>query len=113
MFDVDVKNGELICDSFKVVLGSDEKGALERYEGNTITLGVRPEDVVNGGDISVNVFSNENLGQTTLVNGVVGSHKITCKFREWCNYKAGDTVNISFKKMHFFDKKTTDAISLR
>ena len=113
IFDVEVKNGELLCDSFKVKLSPDEAGSLERYEGMTITLGVRPEDVINGGDISVNVFSNENLGQTTLVNGVVGSHKITCKFREWCTYKAGDTVNVSFKKMHFFDKKTTDAIRLR
>lgn len=113
LFDVEVKNGELICDSFKVAMTPDEKGALERYEGNIITLGVRPEDVANGGDISVNVFSNENLGQTTLVNGVVGGYKITCKFREWCNYKAGDTVNVSFKKKHFFDKKTTDAIRLR
>ena len=112
-FDVEVKNGELICESFKVALTPEEKGALERYEGTTITLGVRPEDVSEGGDISVNVFSNENLGQTTLVNGVVGKPRITCKFREWCTYKAGDTVNVSFKKKHFFDKKTTDAISLR
>ncbi len=112
-FDVEVKNGELICESFKVALTPEEKGSLERYEGATITLGVRPEDISEGGDISVNVFSNENLGQTTLVNGVVGKHRITCKFREWCTYKAGDTVNVSFKKKHFFDKKTTDAISLR
>ncbi|MBD5128758.1 MAG: sn-glycerol-3-phosphate ABC transporter ATP-binding protein UgpC [Ruminococcaceae bacterium] len=112
-FDVEVKNGELICDSFKVALSPDEKGSLERYDGQTITLGVRPEDIAEGGDISVNVFSNENLGQTTLVNGVVGKYRITCKFREWCTYKAGDTVNVSFKKKHFFDKKTTDAINLR
>ncbi len=112
-FDVEVKDGELICESFKVPLTPDEKGALERYEGQTITLGVRPEDVVQGGNINVNIFSNENLGQTTLVNGVAGKSKITCKFREWCTYKPGDTVNVSFKRKHFFDKKTTDAISYR
>ena len=71
---------------------------------------MRPEDVIQGGEISVNVFSNENLGQTTLVNGVVGKQKITCKFREWCSYKPGDTVNVSFKRKHFFDKETTRAI---
>jgi len=112
-FDVEVKDGELICENFKVELTPDEKGSLERYEGRTIVLGVRPEDVAENGNIGVNVFSNENLGQTTLVNGVVGKSRITCKFREWCNYKAGDTVNVSFKKKHFFDKETTDAIRLR
>lgn len=109
-FDVEVGGGELICDSFKVPLTADEKAALKAYDGGTVTLGVRPEDIVQGGDITVNVFSNENLGQTTLVNGVAGKHKITCKFREWCTYKTGDTVNVSFKKKHFFDKDTTNAV---
>ncbi len=113
LFDVEVKNGELINESFKVTLNSDEAGVLRSYEGKTIVLGVRPEDVVEGGDIGVSVFSNENLGQTTLVNGVVGKSKITCKFREWCNYKAGDSVNVSFNRKHFFDKETTEAINLR
>ena len=112
-FDVEVKDGELICESFKVPLTPDEKGALERYEGQTITLGVRPEDVAQGGNINVNIFSNENLGQTTLVNGVAGKNKITCKFRVCFTYKRGDTVFVSFKIKHFFDNKTTDAISLR
>lgn len=113
LFDVEVKNGELINDSFKVALSADEAGALRAYEGKTIVLGVRPEDVVQGGDINVNVFSNENLGQTTLVNGFTGKRKVTCKFREWCNYKSGDSVNVSFNRKHFFDKETTEAINLR
>lgn len=112
-FDVEVKDGELVCDSFKVELSAEEKGSLERYEGRTIVLGVRPEDIVQGGSISVDVFSNENLGQTTLINGVVGKNRITCKFREWCNFKAGDSVDVSFKRKHFFDKETTEAIRLR
>lgn len=112
-FDVEVGGGELICDSFRVPLNADEKAALKAYDGGTVTLGVRPEDIVQGGDITVNVFSNENLGQTTLVNGVAGKHKITCKFREWCTYKAGDTVNVSFKKKHFFDKDTTNAVRIK
>ena len=62
-------------------------------------------------NITVSVFSNENLGMTTLVNGVVGKHKITCKFREWSNFKPGDSVNVSFTRKHFFDKETTEAIS--
>lgn len=113
LFDVEVKNGELINDSFKVTLSNDEAALLKDYEEKTIVLGVRPEDVVQGGDINVNVFSNENLGQTTLINGFTGKRKITCKFRDWCNFKAGDSVDVSFNRKHFFDKETTESISMR
>lgn len=109
-FDVEIKNGQAICEGFAVDLTQDEKITLSDYEDKTVVLGVRPENVVEGGEISVDVFSNENLGQTTLVNGAVKKHKITCKFRDWCNYKAGDTVKVSFNRKHFFDKETTEAI---
>ncbi len=109
-FDVKVSGGELICDSFKVSLTNEQKALLSPYEGKEITLGVRPEDTVEGGSIDMTVFSNENLGQTTLVHGHLSKHRITCKFRSWCNYKAGDTLKIGFTKMHFFDKETTNAI---
>ncbi len=109
-FDVQIKNGQAVCESFAIDLDGDEKQLLKSYEGKTVVLGVRPENIAQGGNISVNVFSNENLGQTTLVNGVVKKHKITCKFREWCNYKAGDTVQVSFNRKHFFDKETSEAI---
>ncbi len=112
LFDVEIKNGQAICSDFAVDLTAEEKIMLSRYEGRTVVLGVRPENVVQGGNIVVDVFSNENLGMTTLVNGSVGSHKITCKFRDWCNFKAGDTVSVSFNKKHFFDKDSTDAISI-
>ncbi len=109
-FDVEIKNGQAVCESFAIDLEGEEKQLLKSYEGKTIVLGVRPENVVQGGNISVNVFSNENLGQTTLVNGAVKKNKITCKFREWCNYKAGDTVQVSFNRKHFFNKETGEAI---
>ena len=47
----------------------------------------------------------------TLVHGhVMGKERITCKLRGWCDYKAGDTVPVSFVRKHFFDKETTKAI---
>ena len=111
LFDVTVQDGKLFCDSFSVDLSAEEKELLSDYENKEIVLGVRPENIVQGGNITVSVFSNENLGMTTLVNGVVGKHKITCKFREWSNFKPGDSVNVSFNRKHFFDKETTEAIS--
>ena len=110
LFDVEIKNGQAVSSDFSIDLTAEEKQILAAYEGKTVTLGVRPENVVEGGNIKVNVFSNENLGQNTLVNGTVGKNKITCKFRDWCTYNPGDTVDVSFNKKHFFDKDTTNAI---
>ncbi len=110
LFDVEIKDGRAVCSDFVLDLNDREKELLAGYKDKTVVLGVRPEDIVQGGNIPVKVFTNENLGQTTLVSGNLGTHKITCKFREWCSYKTGDTVNVSFKKKHFFDKETTNAI---
>ena len=112
-FDVVIKEGMAVCEDFSFELTPEERKALSGHEGRTVTLGVRPEDVSEGGNIGLTVFSNQNLGQATLVNGTMKKHKITCKFRGWSNYKAGDLVKISFGRKHFFDKKTTEAIRLR
>lgn len=111
-FDITIKEGRAVCEDFNFELTPQEKKALARYEGKPVTLGVRPEDIVEGGDIGLTVFSNQNLGQATLVNGTMKKHKITCKFRGWFDYKAGAQIKISFNRRHFFDKETTDAIRL-
>ena len=109
-FDCKVQAGKLVGDGFSVSLKDDQKAALKSYEGKVITLGVRPENVVKGDDMTLSVTLNENLGQTTLVHGTIGGHKATAKFREWSQYKPGDKVSVSFDRMHFFDKDTTKAI---
>ena len=110
LFDVEVRTNSVVCNDFTIELTENEREVLAEYRGKTVTMGVRPENIVPGGDIQVDVISNENLGQTTLVNGTIGRRRVTCKFRDWCNYKYGDTVRVSFNKKHFFDKDTTNAI---
>ncbi len=114
-FNVTIRNGQAVNKYFTVALTDAEKQLLAGYEGKEVTLGVRPENIATGGDVQVKVFSNENLGMSTLVHGrLCGEHAadaaITCKLRGWCDYKAGDTVNVLFEKRHFFDKETTNAI---
>ena len=109
-FDCKVEAGKLIGDGIEYKLKDEEQVILKDYVGKVITLGVRPENVVHGDDIKLNVISNENLGQTTLVHGTIGGHKVTAKLREWANYKLGDEVSVSFDRVHFFDKETTNAI---
>ena len=114
-YDVTVGNGVLTGEGFKVSLTAEEQDTLKAYAGKTIVLGVRPEDVGEGPDVPVTVSTNENLGMNTLVHGHIGdskaaSAKISAKLKGWCDYKAGDTVTFSFKRKHFFDKETTNAI---
>lgn len=109
-FDCRVVSGQLESDGFTVALNVADRELLKAYEGKYITLGVRPENFVYGNDVKLTVTGNENLGQTTLVHGTIGGHKATAKFREWTTYKPGDEVSVSFTRMHFFDKETTNAI---
>ena len=110
-FDVTVKGGALVGKGMTVKLSEDQKNTLRSYEGKTIVLGVRPENIILGDDVTIKVTSNENLGMNTLVHGnIKGGDKITGKLRGWCDYKNGDEVKVSFDRMHFFDKETTNAI---
>ena len=109
-FDCKVEEGQLVGGGFTLPLNEEQKTVLKDYVGKEITLGVRPENIVHGNDITLSVTGNENLGQTTLVHGTIGGHKATAKFREWSNYKHGDEVTVTFENVHFFDKETTNAI---
>ena len=111
-FEGKIENGKFVSQFFTAPLNVHQKNLLASYEGKDIILGVRPENIVqdDNGYINIDVTLNENLGQTTLVHGTVNKHKITAKFREWCNYKNGDKVLASINNMHFFDKETTNAI---
>ncbi len=113
-FDATVREGVLEGRGFHVKLSEEEKGILLPYAGKEIELGVRPEDVQGGGDIALNVFSNENLGMNTLVHGHIGdgelANRISAKLRGWYDYKEGDRVSVEFSRKHFFDKETGVAI---
>lgn len=106
------ENRTIKCEYFEYPLSLDQHKMLEKYIGKEIVFGIRPEDITEDGNINLKVVLNENLGQTTLVHGLIKDKKIVCKFKYWCKYKKDDVINIGFKKdkMHFFDKETTNAI---
>ena len=113
-FDVQIKGDKAVSPYFTMALTEAEQQMLSAYQGKTVVLGVRPENIATGGDVNVTVFSNENLGMNTLVHGRMADGKnqlpITCKLRGWCDYKAGDHIQVQYEKRHFFDKETTNAI---
>ena len=110
-FDATVEGGTLVLEGgVRVSLDDEEQKRLAAYDGKTIILGVRPENVIHGSDAELIASNCENLGHSTLVHGTLAGHRITAKFREWSSYKKGETVGISFAKKHFFDKESTNAI---
>ena len=110
LFDVDVERDRLVGDGFVYPLDTEQQKLLTGYNGKKIVLGVRPEHIVEGGEVILNVTNNENLGQNTLVHGHIGAKPVVAKIRDWCHYKYGDQVNVSFSTVHFFDKDTENAI---
>ncbi|MDO4960534.1 MAG: sn-glycerol-3-phosphate ABC transporter ATP-binding protein UgpC [Eubacteriales bacterium] len=114
--DVKVSGDELIGDGFKVPLTAAEKAELAGYDGREIVLGVRPENIEEGEGLTMLVNNNENLGMNTLIHGNVATAngaagpKLVAKIKGWADHRAGDTVQLVFKRKHFFDKETTEAI---
>ncbi|MBQ4264059.1 MAG: ABC transporter ATP-binding protein [Clostridia bacterium] len=111
-FTVRVGDGKLESKLLTKALSESERTLLAPYAGKEIVLGVRPENIAEGGDVIVHVTANENLGMNTLVHGTLTDKhtQITCKLRGWCDYKRDDQVKVSFTRCHFFDKETTSAI---
>ena len=114
-YNVRVSGEKLVGEGFQVSLTEEEKHRLRAYENKEITLGVRPENIVEGEDVPVKVDTNENLGMNTLVHGHIGgsrdsSAKISAKLKGWRDYKTGDAASFTFNRKHFFDKETTNAI---
>ena len=113
-FDVTVSGDRLCGDGIEYQLSAEEQDTLSAYDGRMITLGVRPENISEGGNTAIRVTANENLGMNTLVHGTIadskGNVKITAKIAGWCNYKPDDIVKVRFNRVHFFDKETTEAI---
>ncbi len=113
--DVKVQNGRLLNDYLNIPAPKRYANNLGEYEDKEVVLGIRPEDIVADGDIDFVVELNENLGQNTLVHGFANKKKLTCKFKEWCEYKKNDVLRIGFRdeKIHLFDKETTNVIPIK
>ena len=114
-FDVTFDGKALVGDGYTVPLTDEEKTTLTGYQGKQIVLGVRPEEMAEGGDVIIRVNTNENLGMNTLVHGHIGAHdtpgnKITAKLKGWKDYHDGDKAAVHLTRKHFFDKETTNAI---
>ena len=96
-----------------------QKGALERYKGQRVTLGVRPEDIREGTpadpksyrvDAVVEVV--EPLGNEILLNVKIGQQAVVARVPPTSRVRLHEQIGLALnpERLHFFDTKTEQAI---
>ena len=87
--------------------------APDGSDGLAAVYGIRPEHLVLGGDLSLQVTVIEPTGAETQVLGKIGPDKINGVFRERVTTKPGEMLAISpdLSLVHLFDAKSGSRIS--
>ena len=108
----------LTFDKFSVVLPPAKAQKLidGNYDGKTVVLGIRPENITDDKDVVANcackvtteVTGYELLGAEVLLYFSVGGAKMTASVSSTTPARYGDTVVLAFdpNAMHVFDKET-------
>ena len=98
-----------------------ERGAkLASYKGQSITLGIRPEDLreARGSDLQDVSFDAvvevvEPLGSETLLDTRVGSQTIVARVDSTVRARHHTKIRLAYipERLHFFDNQTEEAIT--
>lgn len=85
----------------------------EGSEDRDAVYGIRPEHLMLGGDLNIQVTVIEPTGAETQVLGKVGGDKINGVFRERVTTRPGDMLAVSpdLSLVHLFDQKTGNRIA--
>jgi multiple sugar transport system ATP-binding protein len=115
-------DGNLAVDApggFLIAVPPASRGALERYRGQSITLGIRPEDIrqSSAGDpkdsqVEAVVEVVEPLGNEILIDVKVGPNPMVARVPPTSRLRMHERVRLSLDpdRLHFFDAKTEQAI---
>ncbi|GAA3401874.1 ABC transporter ATP-binding protein [Paenibacillus hodogayensis] len=124
--DARFENGKAHLEGATFTLSEAQIRALKAYEGQPVTMGVRPEHIydplfaqkmdisdVNSMNATVQVI--EHLGAETLVYFRVGERMVTARVNPETDIRLGQTITFIFdpNKMHFFDPKTEERIAVQ
>lgn len=121
--DARIAGGKAHLEGVAFSLSDAMAKALQPYEGQELTLGIRPEHIYDEyyaekmGVSKENVMQAtvqviENLGAETLLYFRVGSRMVTARVNPETDVRLGQTMTFVFdrSKMHFFDPKTEQRI---
>jgi multiple sugar transport system ATP-binding protein len=101
---------------FRIPIAPARADRLRAYKGQTLTMGVRPEDMHLTGDgknvIEALVEVVEPLGSEILLDIKVGPHAMVARVEPTVRAKVHEKIrlNVEPDRLHFFDAKTEVAI---
>ena len=124
MIDVDVRDGNVVHESFSIPLPTAEDGAtdtIDRADGNrSAVLGVRPEDFYLASEypdmgettFEATVTVTEPLGDSLLLYCRIGDTEFKVQAEPRSTLQPGDEVELTYDpaRLHLFDPETGDAI---
>jgi multiple sugar transport system ATP-binding protein len=115
-------DGHLAVDApggFLIAVPDERRAALERYRGQPVTLGIRPEDVRESGpgdpkhsQVEAVVEVVEPLGNEILIDVKIGPNPIVARVPPTSRLRMHERVRLSLdpERLHFFDAQTEQAI---
>jgi multiple sugar transport system ATP-binding protein len=101
---------------FRIPVPSAKVDRLRAYKGQTLTMGIRPEDMHLTGDgknvIEALIEVVEPLGSEILLDIKVGPHAMVARVEPTVRAKVHEKIrlNVEPDRLHFFDAKTEAAI---
>jgi multiple sugar transport system ATP-binding protein len=114
-------NGTVYAEAsgIRVKVPADKGAALKAYKGQTVVIGIRPEDlrVGSGADSSDLAFDAvvevvEPLGSEILLNVTVAGQQVVSRVEPSVKARPHDKIRMAFvpERIHFFDAKNESVI---
>lgn len=122
--DGKIKNGNFVKGDINLSFPDSKQGIVDQYEGQEVTLGIRPEELIDENfqfekidefvTLDVDVTVVELLGHEFIVHGILEDEKIKSKLNVDVDKFDTDIKKIKFvvdaNKLHLFRKDTEESI---
>ncbi len=108
--------------SIKLPEGKGSRDEIKAYDGKTIVMGIRPEDInddeasvtaMADSTVDVDIELTEMMGAETYLYFKVNDVQFTARVNARSTTKLGDKIKVALdaNKIHLFDKDTEEVIS--